>query len=59
MIGILNIKSYDNLTLTTFPNEAGHTAADECVGAILTGAAILTRHASTVVGFDCTKYTYN
>ena len=44
------LKTCATLTLTILPGVAGRTTAGECVAAILTGSAILTRHAGTVIG---------
>ena len=46
---ILNLNIYATLTLTILSAVAGHTTAVECVADILTGSAILTRHASTII----------
>ena len=43
------LKTCANLTLTILSGVAGRTTAGECVDAILTGSAILTRHADTVI----------
>ena len=52
----LNIKTCVALTLTILPGKTRSTVTGECVDAILTGSAILTRHAGTVIDI-CYKAT--
>ena len=48
---------YTALTLTILPVVARGTAAGERVDTVLTGSAVLTRHAGTVIDVGCQKKT--